>query len=148
LNASRLDAFRNTVLIFGLWFLSGLVVAGPLGFAMNALPSYTASSTRPGSQVAMHLITSIPQLIGAFAAGIFSVVLLRSSRISRWAIALSALFAVFHLSSGWSFGWEWLKMEAEIRIGMILSALLIGFACWAGFVIAKRRQIDADALPA
>jgi hypothetical protein len=146
-NAARLEVFRKVVLIFGLWYLASAFVIAPLGFAANAFPSYIASSTRPGSQVAMYLIGSIPQVLGAFAAGFSSVILLGSTRMS-WALFLSSLFVVFHLASGWSFRWQWMRMEGEVRLGMILAGLLIGAACMLGFVVSKRRRVNADAAPA
>jgi hypothetical protein len=108
---------RNVAVLLGLWTGCFIVVATPVGLVQGALPNYVASSTKPGSEVVMYLSTSAPFLATALAAGYLLPLLIESSRPMAWAVALSSLFVLFHFSSGYSFGWQWVQMGGETRLG-------------------------------
>ena len=145
--SSRLTLARNVLILLGLWTAAG-IVSGVVAFGTNFLPGFIASSNRPGSLFALHVLGSLPFLPFATAAGFAVSPLVQSSRPERWALALSCLFVLQHLGSH-SFGWRWVSMELETQIGVPVSALLIGGASLAGFLFARRRsKLEAAARPA
>ena len=144
MKSRRIELARKVAILVGVMYGTGLIT-GVLGILANAIPHLRASSVSPGSTVLLHLEAAVLWLPAAFIGGYFVVRLIESPTPSRWAVALAVLFGYEQLVS-WSFGWRWLQMDWETRLGMVLASVLIGFISLIGsHVSLRRRESDETA---
>jgi hypothetical protein len=141
MTSRQIEVARKVAILIGVVYGTG-VITGFLGLFANALPHFRASSTSPGSTVLLYLESAVIWLPAAFIGGYLVVRLIESPTPWRWAVALAVLNGYMQLVS-WSFGWRWIQMDWETRLGVVLASALIGLtSLWGSRLSLGRRKLE------
>ncbi len=131
MSPSNVELGRKITLLLGLWAVSGLA-GGLFSLLSNLLPRYVASTARPGSLVVMHIVASIPWALGTLVAGAAAAVVLPVARRAVWLNVLALLIILQYLSVA-TYGWHWNKLNADDRVGAVLTGILLAAAFFLGY---------------
>ncbi len=137
------NALRKITIVLGLLSVFGFLWTG-LGFVWQHLgPRYMSSSDRLGSNLLLFLISAVPALIGAAAAGLVGAAAFHEIRAAEVAV-LTVLIAFWYANS-FSFRWNLSALDVESRIGWLLSVLLVAVCCVGAFAVTHRKLSRAAA---
>jgi len=129
---------RDLFVVLGLFVSSWALVAWLIYSLQFVLPSYTASSERPGSGVLLAIHDFFPVPLIALGSGMTLRWLLQSRRAVLWAVLLGCL-----LGSWWGFLPAWRggdEFSREMRSASHIIGALTVLACVLGAFLVRPKS--------